>query len=426
LDARREKWFWFAVIYECGKGSGIMKNIKLLGSRTVLSVILILAPQIFAFALALDIYVPSIPAIRQEFAINQSIMQLTVSLFLLTTGLGQLIFGPISDQIGRRKVLLTSILFFIAGSVLCTVSYHIGLLIVARVVQALGACGMMVSAFAIVRDLFSGDDCAKIYSFLNSTIALSPLLAPLAGGYLAYWISWRASFALLIIIGLIIFISAKININETLAPENQRNLKKELFVDYFYILKNDCFLIYTFCASAGFAGFLVFFSSSSYIIINLLSIPKQHFGFYFAFIGIIFFIGSLISGYSAKHLGTYKTVMLGAALMVLSGLIMLFWYQDFGLSISAFMGPMMIMGIGGAFLMGGGAGGAISPFPAMAGTASALFGGIQFVFAFIVSQIVLHWQVKSTIPLGYTLAILGLIALAAGLASYKVLHGVKK
>jgi Bcr/CflA subfamily drug resistance transporter len=399
-----------------------MKKQKPIASRTVLSVILILAPQIFAFALALDIYVPSIPAIRQAFAVDQAVMQLTVSLFLLITGLGQLLFGPISDQIGRRKVLLASILFFIAGSVLCTVSYHITFLIIARIVQALGACGMMVSAFAIVRDLFSGDDCARIYSFLNSTISLSPLLAPLAGGYLAYWISWRASFALLAIVGLIIFFSAKSNIDETLAPNNRRNLKKELFVDYFHVLKSGHFLIYTLCASAGFAGFLAFFSSSSYIIINLLGIPEQHFGFYFAAIGIVFFFGSLLSGHSAKHIGTYKTVIIGAALMMLSGLVMLLGYQKFGLNIFTFIGPMVIMSIGGAFLMGGGAGGAISPFPEMAGTASALFGSMQFVFAFVISQIVMQWQVKSSLPLGYTLTILGLVALAASTISYKALH----
>lgn len=398
-----------------------MKNVKSLATRSTLAVILILAPQIFAFALALDIFVPSIPIIRQDFAVDQVVMQLTVSMFILITGLGQLLFGPISDQIGRRKVLLTSIALFVIGSVGCVFANNVAMLIIARVIQAFGACGMMVAAFAIVRDLFSGDDCAKIYSYLNSTIALSPLLAPLAGGYLAYWINWRASFVLLVIIGLVIFISAKININETLAPQNRRNLKKELFSDYLHVLKSGRFLIYTLCAAAGFAGFLTFFSSSAYIIINLLGIPEQHFGFYFAAIGMVFFIGSMLSGYSAKHIGIYKTVVLGAILMVLSGIVMLSWYEDFGLSIFEFICPMMIMGIGGAFLMGGGAGGAISPFPEMAGTASALFGCIEFLAAFFISQIVLEWQVRSTIPLSYTLLTLGSIALIASVSSYKAL-----
>lgn len=397
-----------------------------LSSRSLLSIILILAPQIFTFAIALDIYVPSIPAIKREFNVSQDIVQLTVSAFLLMTGIGQLILGPLSDQVGRRKIALTGMLFFILGSLVCIFAFHISILIVGRVLQALGACGMMVSAFAIVRDLFSGDDCARVYSFLNSTIALSPLLAPLAGGYLEYWISWRASFALLAIIGILIFISAYRNVNETLSPQNRRDFKRELFLDYLIALKSPIFLIYTFCAATGFAGFLTFFSSAAYIIIILLNIPEQHFGFYFATIGIVFFIGSLISGYSAKHIGTHNTVLLGSILMAVSGLIMLFWHVYFGLTIFAFMGPMMVMGIGGAFLMGGGAGGAIEPFPEIAGTASALFGSIQFVFAFLVSQFVLLWQVNSTVPLSLTLSTLGVILFLVLLLTYPLLRQRKK
>lgn len=396
-----------------------MKRSKPLASRTLLGTLLILAPLIFAFAIALDIYVPSIPTIRAYFGVNENTMQLTVSLYLLVTGLVQLILGPLSDQIGRRKVALCSVVLLILGSVACAIAFNISFLILGRIIQALGACGMMVSCFAIVRDLYSEDECARVYSFLNSTIALSPLLAPLAGGYIAYWFNWRISFIFLAIIGVIIFLSTTLNLNETLDPKNKRNLEKEFLMDYWHVLKNPSFLIYTFCASAAFAGFLTFFSSSSYIIIGLLRVPLEHFGFYFGTIGIVFFCGSLLSGYSAKHLGIYKTATIGVFLMLLSGVAMYFWHQLLGLSLSGFMWPMMIMGVGGAFAMGAGAGGAISPFPEMAGTASALFGCFQFVFGFVVSQVVLEWPVKSTLPLAYTLGILGFIAFLIMIASHK-------
>ena len=98
---------------------------------------------------------------------------------------------------------------------------------------------------------------------------------------------------------------------------------------------------------------------------------------------------------------------------------MFFWYKTFGLTMGGFMGPMMIMGVGGAFMMGAGAGGAISPFPEMAGTASALFGCAQFVFGFAVSQVVLEWPVTSTLPLAYTLGIFGLVGFLVIIALYK-------
>jgi DHA1 family florfenicol/chloramphenicol resistance protein-like MFS transporter len=392
---------------------------KPLASRTTSGILLILAPLIFSFALALDIYVPSIPTIRDYFGVGTGVMQLTVSLFILVTGIGQLILGPISDHIGRRKIVLASILLLLIGSVICAAAWNITALIFGRIVEGIGACGMMVTCLAIVRDLFSENECARIYSFLNSTISLSPLLAPLMGGYIAYFINWRASFLFLALLAAIIFISTKINVNETLNPKNKKYLDKNFLKDYLHVLKKPEFLIYTFCDCAAFAGFLTFFSVSPYIIISLLHVSSEHFGFYFGEIGIVFFLGSLLSGYCSKHLGIYKTVVIGAVLMLSSGVVMAWWYYIFGLSIEAFMVPMALMATGGAFMMGAGAGGAISPFPEMAGTASALFGCLQFVFAFIVCQLVLEFSVNSTLPLAYTLAGFGLLAFITILAGRK-------
>ncbi|WP_298775389.1 multidrug effflux MFS transporter [uncultured Shewanella sp.] len=393
---------------------------KTIQSRSTFAVILILAPLIFSFALALDIYVPSIPAIKAYFNASQLTVQLTVSLFLLMAGLGQLLMGPLSDQFGRLRIIFSSITIFTIGSIICTLSTNINMLIMGRIVQAIGACGMMVSAFAIVRDLFSGDDCAKVYSFLNSTIALSPILAPIIGGYIEHWFNWRITFAALASISLMILLSVSITLNETLPMTKRTTMSTGLLKTYAHIFSNQTFFIFTMCASCGFAGFLTFFSSSSYIIISLLHITPDHFGFYFASLGIVFFIGSFISGFAAKKIGTFNTVFLGAILMTLSGLLMIGWYLYFGLSLFGFMGPMMLMGLGGAMLLGAGAGGAIEPFGEMAGTASALFGCCEFVFAFLISTFVLQWKVTSTLPLGLTLIILGCLATALCLMYRKI------
>ncbi|MES2204119.1 MAG: multidrug effflux MFS transporter [Pseudomonadota bacterium] len=375
--------------------------------KNSLRTVLLLAPFILGFALALDIYVPSIPDLCVYFSVPPGVVQLTVSLFILTTGLGQLIVGPLSDCYGRRKIIISATTLYLAGSIVSTFSPDISTLILARMAQGFGACGMMVTCFAIVRDLFSGDECAKIYSFLNSTIALSPLLAPSIGGYLALYFGWRATFAFLALIAFLIVLLTFFKVKESLPVANRVNLSKDIFVNYKLILKSRTFVMYTLCSSAGFAGFLTFFSVSPYIVIDLLSIPKQHFGIYFASIGLIFFIGSIVCGYVVKNIGTYRTALLGTILMTLAGVVMWLWYIFFGLSMFGFMGPMMIMGFGGAFLMGAGAGGAIEPFPDMAGAASALFGSCQFVFGFVVSTVVLKWKITSTMPLALTMLVLG-------------------
>ncbi|ODN41861.1 MFS transporter [Piscirickettsia litoralis] len=142
-------------------------------------------------------------------------------------------------------------------------------------------------------------------------------------------------------------------------------------------------------------------------MITLLKVPVEHFGFYFAVIGIVFLLVALLADIQQKKIGTYSTVLIGAILATLAGIAMLVWYLMFGLTVMSFFAPMLVMAIGGAMLMGGGAGGAIEPFPEMAGTASALFGFCEFIFAFIVSTIVLEWKVTSTIPLAMTLIVLG-------------------
>ncbi|MCK4934826.1 MAG: MFS transporter, partial [Simkaniaceae bacterium] len=164
--------------------------------------LLVLSPLVFTFAFALDIYIPAVPEMPKIFKTTHGMVQLTLSIFMLVCGFGQLFIGPLSDHFGRRKIVLASIAVFTLGSFACTLARSIEFLILARMLQALGACGMMVTAYAIVRDLFDGKENFKAYSYLNGSIAISPLIAPLFGGYLVYWFNWRATFLFLTILGI--------------------------------------------------------------------------------------------------------------------------------------------------------------------------------------------------------------------------------
>lgn len=136
--------------------------------KNMLFTVLLLAHFILGFAIALDIYVSSIPEIRTYFSTSPGIVQLTVNVFFLITGLGQLVVGPLSDCYGRRRIIIIASVIYFVGSIISTLSPNMTILILARMIQGFGACGMMVTCFAIVRDFFSGSECAKIYSFLVS------------------------------------------------------------------------------------------------------------------------------------------------------------------------------------------------------------------------------------------------------------------
>ena len=344
------------------------------------------------------------------------VIQLTVSLFVLTTGIGQLFLGPYSDQVGRRKIVLTAICLFLVGSLVCALANNIWIVILGRIIQAIGACGMMVTAFAIVRDIFEGDNLTKTYSYLNSMIALSPLFAPMIGGYLDVHFGWRAVFYALAIIAACTLVLAIVCVSETHPSHKRTEFTTEVIHSYKDIICNKQFQTFVFCGAAGMTCFFTFFSMSSYIIIDLLKIPEIKFGFYFGVIGIMELIGGLISANLASRIGTYKTVVTGVILMLIAGSSMLIWDQILGLNIYGFITPMIAMAIGGSIVISGGAGGAMEPFKEQAGAASAMFGAIEFITAFIISTLIMLRAVHSAAPLGILITTVSILSLFLCLA----------
>ena len=386
----------------------------------MIKMVMILAPYVFSFAFAMDVYIPSVPQMMLALHTSQENIQITLSIFIFVIGVGQLLIGPLSDQFGRRKIALLGTIVFTLGSLLCALASNISILIIARMIQALGACGMIVVAMAIVRDLFSGDEAAKVYSFLNCGIAMSPLFAPIIGGYLAKWFGWRAAFFFLLLLGILAFFLAFFKIKETLPMEKRIKVNGDIFKRYWQIISNPTFCTFALIAFAALTMFFTFFSSSAYIIINLLHTPMQHFGFYFFLVGVSFFIGSIVSGKLAGVLGTFKTVATGVIILSLSGLLMLAWYLSFGVSLAEFIVPSMLSAFGGAFMVGGSAAGAMQLFPHMAGAAAAALGSIEFIGAAIVGNIVLLWKIQSTLPYNIALLLLAGLSLIA-ITTYKLM-----
>jgi len=380
-----------------------MKNIPV-------KLILLLTPMVMALPVAMDIYVPALPVIAENFNITAGIMQLTLTLFMLTAGFLQLVIGPLSDQHGRRQISLFCIVIFALGSILCATATSIQFLIICRSIQAVGASGMMVIAFAIVRDLYHGEKSAQVYSFLNGVISFSPMFAPFAGSYLDVYFGWQATFIALLVIAVCAFVTISI-IKETLPNKRRQLLDMRIFNQYGSMLRNKTFFIYTVGTAIGLSYLYLFCSISPYIIIRLLHIPELHYGYYFCFMGISFFIGSFLSGIIVRRIGIYNTVLVGFIITLIGGITMATWYFMTGLTISNFIWPMLLIGVGGTFCMGAGTGGAMEPFAHMAGRAAALGGAFRFVFAAILGSILITKHVSSTLPLALPAIIFSVLGL---------------
>ena len=370
-----------------------------------------LAPMVISLAAAMDIYIPAVPNIADLFQVTAGEMQLTLTLFMLTAGGMQLIIGPLSDLYGRKRMSVMSISIFAIGTLLCASAQNIEQLILYRMIQAMGACGMLVIGFAIVRDVFHGRSSAKVYSHLNALIAFSPMFAPFLGSYLDIHYGWPATFIALLAIPIIAVFVISLVLPETLAVANRQVFKLTIFNEYKTILWNKLFLIYAVASAIGLTYFYLFCSISPYVIIRLLHIPEAHYGYYFCFMGVSFFCGGFLAARVVTKIGVFKTVLLGFVITLLGGILMALWYLSFGLSIDNFIWPMLLIGVGGTFCMGAGNSGAMEPFGTNTGAASALCGAIKFLFAGLCGTAVITNHVSSTLPLALPAIVFSIIGI---------------
>ncbi|MCW5588954.1 MAG: multidrug effflux MFS transporter [Legionellales bacterium] len=395
-------------------------------NKSIVRLILILSPMALSLPLAMDIYVPAVPQIAQLFAVSAGKMQITLTLFMLTAGIMQLIVGPLSDQCGRKKISLFMIVFFALGTLLCSTAQSLTALMFYRIVQAIGSCGMMILAFAIVRDRYHGEQSAQIYSFLNGIISFSPMFAPFIGGYLDVHFSWPATFLSLLVIAVIAFITIQWGLTESHPMEKRQVFDHTIFKQYFTISQNRIFICYTLATSMGLSYLYLFCSISPYIIIRQLHIPILHYGYYFCFMGISFFIGSFLSSYIVTKIGIYQTVVTGFILSFIGGLMMTIWFFITGLTINNFIWPMILIGIGGTFCMGAGNGGSMEPFSQQVGRAAALGGACRFMFSALVGSIVITQNVTSTLPLALPAIVFSIIGLIFFMRGHQYLNFRRK
>lgn len=371
--------------------------------------ILILGPMVFSFALAMDVYMPVLPEMQTSLQTTQSMVQITLSLFLIVTGVGQLVLGPLSDQFGRFRIILLSSLLFLLGSVLCAISTTIEFLIFARVVQAIGCCGLSVSAFAIVRDAFSGKTSSMIYSLINAIISISPIVGPLIGVQLAVRFEWNSAFILLSILAFMVFLVVVFLVKESLPVERRKKISWSVFARYLQVAKSLQFWAYSLTAVSGMSAFFILFSMTPYII-TYLEFPISKIYVMFGSAGVAFLLGSLFAGVIVNALGVHKTAMLGVVCVFLAGSLSLVIYLIYGLSLWGFFAPCFFATFGCALVVGTGASGAMEPFYEMAGVAAALFGMMEFALSGIIGSIAMLFPATSSLPIAIAMLVMSSLA----------------
>lgn len=358
--------------------------------------------------LSTDLYLASLPSLATIFAVPPSTVQLTLSLFVIGFGGAQLIIGPLSDRFGRRPVLLVGLVLYIVASALCALAQSINLLIAARFLQALGCCSAVIIARAIVRDAYAPEDSARLIARASTWISLAPIFGPILGSYLQVTYGWRAAFVALGVVSAVLFATAVMRLPETNAYKNpQATDLGGLASNYKLVLGSREFWIYALPGAISYATIFSFISGSSFVLINVLGVPTQWFGYCFGLGVSGYMTGTLICRRMLKSLDGQQALRIGTACSLAAGVFFLVTtvagLAHWSTMLIAMFMAMVAHGINFPVTQSG----AVSPFPRQAGTAAGLMGALLMLFAFLTGSVVGTTHNGTLYPMASIACILG-------------------
>jgi DHA1 family bicyclomycin/chloramphenicol resistance-like MFS transporter len=273
-------------------------------------------------ALSTDIYLPAMPVIANALSTNMDMMQITLALFFATFGLGQLIYGPLSDKFGRRNVLLTGVGLFGAAALLCAQAGSVEMLMLGRLLLGLGACSGAVSCFAICRDVYDKTELTKIIATVSATIGIAPLVAPSIGAMLNEFFGWKSIFYFLSIYAFILFVWILISLPETNGTGLQDGHKTKV-TTYRQMLINGSFLPYLLVNAAAFIALFAFIASSPVIFMNQWQFTEYQFSIAFAFNAAWMILANSLLSIALKKYSTETMLKAGYFIIIAAATIML-------------------------------------------------------------------------------------------------------
>ena len=352
--------------------------------------ILVLALANASVVVGMGLITPSITIIKADFNLTSDIVQLTLTVFIIAAGIGQLVFGFLSDRYGRRPILLTGSFLFATSSITSIFSPNILFLLTMRFVQGLGAAACMSMARVIINDSFNKTEAAEKLSLITAIMVIFPLISLILGGFIAQTIGWVGTMYVFFIFGLIILTGSVYNISETKIEKiNNLNFSKitNSFLD---VLKNTKFLNFTFIGSIQ-TG--VFFSSFGFMPYEFarLGVSPLEFGFWLSFTGIGYFLGNILNRNYASKYGIEALIIFGSFFSFLSYFSMLI------LNLNAFTHPLyisiplIIFGLGNGFTVANCIIGGVSTTGNNSGTATGIAGALQMSSGGVIGSIIISF-----------------------------------
>ena len=330
--------------------------------------------------LTIDTYLPALPELSRQLGATDAQAQATITGLLIGLGLGQLIIGPLSDSIGRRKPLLAGLVLHAGMSLLCALAPSIGLLTVTRTLQGLAGAAVAVVAMAVVRDLFSGIRAAQLLSRLVLVLGVAPILAPSLGSALLALTSWRGIFVVLAVIALGMLVLAFVALPETLPVERRRPVSVTGSLRaYGTLFRDRLFVVMVLVAGLMFATLFAYISGAPFVLQDLYGMTPQQFGLAFSANAVGMIAMTQINPWLVKRYSPVSVLSFGVLLAV-AGAITLLVLMVLGVGgWFAFMAPLFFVISAAGLSFPNAPAIALNRHGESAGTAAALLGASQFM-----------------------------------------------
>jgi MFS transporter, DHA1 family, multidrug resistance protein len=373
---------------------------------------IVLLAALSAFGpLSLDMYLPGLPSLTRDLHTTASAAQLTITACMLGLGVGQLIAGPLSDSLGRRRPLLAGIAGYAASSVACALAPSVAVLIAVRLVQGMAGGAGIVIARAIVRDLSGGTVAARMFALLTGITGVIPVCAPLIGGQVLLVTSWRGVFIVLAAVGVPLVVATAFGLPETLSPDRRHSGELRLVLGTFgRLLRDRSFAPYAAAFSLSFAAMFGYIAGSSFVLEDIYGISPQLFSVVFAVNSAGLIALSLLGSRVVGRLGSARLLrrgLFGTAAASLAALVVTATHAGLGFLLVCFF---VLLASNGLVLPNGTAA-AMTGQSASLGAASALLGLGQFGSGAVVAPLVGVGGSHDALPMAIVIAVAGVSAL---------------
>lgn len=363
-------------------------------------------------SMPLHIFLPALPLTATELLTSPGTIQLTITLYMIGLAVGQPLYGPLSDRYGRRPVLMAGLLLFVLSSIFAAFASTAGTLIVARVFQALGACGGMVIGRAMVRDGTTAEKAAGAMATLGVALTIAPAIAPTIGAYLTQWVGWRPIFGVLAGVGTALLVITALTLPETHLHRTKQFGFMAMLRNYRKLVRMPQFLGYAVAGSISSVLF-AYLAVLPFVVVDVLQRPLIEVGPCYLFIVVGNAIGSYASSRLVHRLGSHRIARLGMHVELASALLLVLVYLTDSLSVAAFITPATLLAIGVGLVNPNCAANSVSADPAAIGAASGLYGSMQLAYGALCTIVVGAWHGASVLPLAVVMVTSVLIGQSA-------------